>query len=232
MKPIIVIPTYNERDNITRLIPALFALNIPDLAVIVVDDNSPDQTADSVENFREQFPVYVIRRTRKLGLGTAYVAGFKKALALGADVIIEMDADWSHDPTDVPRLLATTNKADIAIGSRRTAGGQVVGWGPQRHLCSWLAMTVARLTLGLKTKDVTAGFRAYRRTALETILQTPITSNSYAFQEEILFRAEKLGCIITEVPVTFTDRKVGKSKLGWADIIEFFRVMWRLRIDK
>lgn len=232
MKPVIVIPTYNERENLTRLIPALFNLNIPNLAVIIVDDNSPDETANIAQNFQEQYQVHVIKRQRKLGLGTAYMDGFKKALALKADVIFEMDADFSHDPVDLPRLLAALTTADVAIGSRRVPGGKIISWGPYRHLTSWVAMTLSRLILKLKTKDVTAGFRAYRRQVLETVLQQPILSNGYAFQEEILFRIEKNGFLITEVPVIFTDRTVGKSKLSRADIWEFFKVMNRLRKEK
>lgn len=233
MKPIIVIPTFNERENITRLIPALFALQIPNLEVVVVDDNSPDETADMAQKFREQYPVYVIKRQRKLGIGTAYVDGFKKSLALGADIIFEMDADFSHDPTDVPRLIETISKgADLAIGSRRITGGKFVGWGAYRYVTSWTAMTLARIILGLKTKDVTAGFRAFRRQALEKVLERNIGSNGYAFQEEILYRTEKNGFTVVEIPVTFVNRVSGKSKLSGKDIWEFFKVMWRLRRGK
>lgn len=231
MKTIIVIPTYNERENIMRLIPALFDLKIQELEVIIVDDNSPDETADVAEKFREKFPMYIIKRQRKLGLGTAYVDGFKKALALGADIIFEMDADFSHDPADVPRLIAALDTNDLAIGSRRAPGGKVVGWGFYRHVTSYVAMTLSRVILNLKTKDVTAGFRAYRRKVLEVILQKEISSNGYAFQEEILYRVERAGFLITEVPVTFTDRKIGKSKLSSGDIWEFFKVMKRLRSE-
>ncbi len=232
MKTVIIIPTYNERANITRLIPALFDLKIPELELIIVDDHSPDETAAVVEKFREQFPIYLIKRPRKLGIGTAYVAGFKKALSVDAAIIFEMDANFSHDPADVPRLIAALATNDLAIGSRRVPGGKVVGWGFYRHLTSWTAMTLSRLILGLKTKDVTAGFRAYRRQVLEIVLQKEITSNGYAFQEEILFRVEKNKFSIIEIPVIFTDRTSGKSKLSSKDIWEFFRVMWRLRRGK
>lgn len=232
MKTIIVIPTYNERENITRLIPALFDLKIPELEVIVVDDNSPDETADIAKGFKDTFPVYVISRQRKLGLGTAYLDGFKKALAIGGNIIFEMDADFSHDPADVPKLIAALDTADVAIGSRRVAGGKIIGWGIKRHVTSFMAMILARLLLRFRTKDVTSGFRAYRRQVLETVLERDISSNGYAFQEEILYRIEKKGFIITEVPVSFTDRTVGKSKLSAGDIWEFFKVMWRLRREK
>lgn len=232
MKTVIIIPTYNERANITRLIPALFDLKIPELELIIVDDHSPDETAAVVEKFREQFPIYLIKRPRKLGIGTAYVAGFKKALSVDAAIIFEMDADFSHDPADVPRLITALETADVAIGSRRVPGGKVIGWGLRRHLTSFVAMFVARLVLSLKTKDVTAGFRAYRRQVLETILNTEITSNGYAFQEEILYRVEKNKFTISEIPVIFTDRTSGKSKLSSHDIWEFFQVMWRLRRER
>ncbi|OGH64888.1 MAG: hypothetical protein A2821_00220 [Candidatus Magasanikbacteria bacterium RIFCSPHIGHO2_01_FULL_41_23] len=232
MKPIIVIPTYNERANIIKLIPTLFALKIPELQVIIVDDNSPDETAHEVEILQDKFPVHLIKRLRKLGLGTAYLTGFKKALALNADIIFEMDADFSHDPADVPRLIDALVKlegAELAIGSRRVDGGKIIGWNIRRHCTSFIAMTIARIMLGLKTKDVTSGFRAYRRPVLEAILKQSITSNGYAFQEEMLFHAEKMNWKIIEIPVTFIDRKIGQSKLSTADILEFFRVMWRLR---
>jgi dolichol-phosphate mannosyltransferase len=229
MKPIIVIPTYNERTNIQRLIPALFALHIPNLEVIVVDDNSPDETAQEVEKMREQFPIYCIRRLRKLGLGTAYIAGFKKALALGADILFEMDADFSHDPADIPHLISAIHSADMSIGSRRVAGGKIIGWGWRRHATSACAMWISRMLLNLKTHDVTAGFRCFRRHVLEAIELDTIKSNGYAFQEELLFRVEKKGFRVVEVPVTFTDRTVGNSKLSIIDIWEFFRVMVRLK---
>lgn len=233
MKPIIVIPTYNERENITRLIPAIFGLQIPNLEIVVVDDNSPDDTAQAVHSLRAQFPVYIIKRPRKLGIGTAYVDGFKKALALGADIIFEMDADFSHDPVDVARLIDQVQQgADLAIGSRRITGGKFVGWGMYRYITSWTAMTLARIILGLKTKDVTAGFRAFRRATLEKVLERDIGSNGYAFQEEILYRTEKNGFKVVEIPVTFVNRTSGKSKLSSKDIWEFFKVMWRLRRGK
>lgn len=229
MKTIIVIPTYNERENITKLIPALFNQGIPELEVVVVDDNSPDKTAEVVESYREQYSVHIIKRLRKLGLGSAYVMGFKKALALGGEFIFEMDADFSHDPADVARLIKAMDSADMSIGSRRVTQGGILGWSWRRHITSWTAMMFSRCVLKLKTRDVTAGFRCYRRRVLETIRLDEIKSNGYAFQEEMLFRVERLNFRVVEVPVTFIDRKVGKSKLSSKDIVEFFQVMWRLR---
>ncbi len=229
MKPIIVIPTYNERGNITKLIPALFSQGISGLEIIVVDDNSPDGTAHEVEILRAKYPVHIIKRLRKLGLGSAYITGFKKALALGADYIFEMDADFSHDPNDVQRFLSALDQADLVIGSRRIPGSKIIGWNIWRHCTSWAAMGFSRIFLKLKTHDVTAGFRAYRRQVLETIDLDTIKSNGYAFQEETLFRVERLNLRVAEIPVTFFDRKIGKSKLSGKDIMEFFKVMLRLR---
>lgn len=230
MRQIIVIPTYNERKNITALIQALFKIKIPHLEIIVVDDNSPDGTANAVEELKKIYPIHLIRRNRKLGLGSAYIAGFKKALALGADYIFEMDADFSHDPSDVPRLLsAAQSGADLVIGSRRMPGGKITGWNWRRHLTSYGATILARALLKLKTKDVTAGFRCYCRRVLETINLDTITSSGYAFQEEMLYRTEQAGFRVVEVPVTFTDRRQGKSKLSNKDVMEFFLTMWRLK---
>lgn len=229
MKIAIVIPTYNEAENIGRLIEAIFNLGIPECAMIVVDDASPDGTGQIVEQYRSTYPVYHIARNKKMGLGSAYIMGFKKALAIGADVIIEMDADFSHDPVDIPRLAAALHDADVTVGSRRVQGGKIAGWGARRRFTSWGATHFARLLLGLSTRDVTAGFRAYRRTVLASMNLDAITSNGYAFQEETLYHIERGGYRIVEIPVVFTDRKKGKSKLGGKEILEFFTSMLRLR---
>lgn len=230
MKSIIVIPTYNEKETLAPLVGALFTLGVTGLEVIVVDDSSPDGTDDEVEKLRKTHPIYLIRRQRKLGLGSAYISGFKKALALGADYIFEMDADFSHDPNDVPRLLqAAEQGADLVIGSRRVIGGKIKGWNWRRHLTSYAATILARWLLKLKTRDVTAGFRCFRRRVLEHINLDAITSNGYAFQEELLYRTEQAGFRVAEIPVTFTDRRQGKSKLSNKDVWEFFLTMWRLK---
>jgi len=228
MKPIIVIPTYNEKDNITKLINQILALEIPNLDIIVVDDNSPDGTADIVA----QLPVRLIKRPSKLGLGSAYIMGFKQALNLGANYILEMDADFSHDPNDIPRLLSAAQTADLVIGSRKINGGQIIGWGPIRKFMSHGAMWLSRRLLNLKAKDVTAGFRCYRRQVLETITLDKITSNGYAWQEEMLYRTQQANFSITEIPVIFNDRQAGKSKLGKKDILEFFLTIFKLKFGK
>lgn len=230
LKIAIIIPTYNEKENIRPLVERIFAQRISNLTVIFVDDNSPDGTADEISHFSGQYSIEIIKRPGKLGIGSAYIAGFKKALAEQYNLIMEMDADMSHAPEDVPEIIAAAlSGADLVIGSRKIAGGKIVGWNCRRHLMSNGAMLVARLFLGLKTKDVTAGFRCYKREVLEKIDLDKIKSNGYAFQEEMLFLTEKFGYKVVEVPVTFTDREYGKSKLSGKDILEFFKVMIKLR---
>ncbi|MBI5222727.1 MAG: polyprenol monophosphomannose synthase [Candidatus Magasanikbacteria bacterium] len=237
MKPVIVIPTYNEAENIEKLIKKIFSLNIPGLEVIIVDDNSPDNTAVIVKNIPaspagRQYQIsniHLITRPAKLGLGSAYIAGFKKALDIGADYIFEMDADFSHDPDDIPQLLQAAQHADLVIGSRKIPGGKIIGWGWGRKLMSDGAMWFSRLLLGLKTEDVTSGFRCFRRQVLESIPLDEVKSNGYAFQEEMLFRAQKAGFKIAEVPVTFIDRRAGHSKLSKKDVVEFFLIILKLR---
>lgn len=237
MKTIVVIPTYNERDNIVNLINDIFAQSIESLQVIVVDDNSPDKTAELVAAAQTIYPnLYLIKRYNKLGLGSAYIAGFKKALALGADLVVEMDADYSHDPKDLPRLIeACVGGFHLAIGSRKIKDGKIVGWNWKRKLMSHGAMVISRTLLRLRAKDVTSGFRCYRREVLEKINLDTIKSSGYAFQEEMLFRTQKNKFQIKEIPVIFTDRKLGKSKLSDKDIYEFFTTLIRLctgRFDK
>ncbi len=230
MKTIIIIPTYNEKDNITKLVKAIFDLKIEELEIIVVDDNSPDGTAKIVEKIAMGNPLlFLIKRPGKLGLGSAYLTGFKKALSLGAEFIFEMDADLSHDPADIPRMLKAIQNADLVIGSRKITGGKIIGWGWTRKLMSNGAMCFSRVLLGLKTKDVTAGFRLFRRKVLESINLENIKSNGYAFQEEMLYRVEKANFIVCEVPVTFIDRQEGKSKLSKKDIFEFFLIILKLK---
>ena len=230
MKIAIIIPTYNEKDNIQKLVKAIFDLKIPELEIIVVDDNSPDGTETIVEKLSANYPLLLIKRRAKLGLGSAYLAGFAQALKMGAEFILEMDADLSHDPLDIPRLLEAAQKADMVIGSRKIDGGKIIGWGWTRKLMSNGAMRFSRWLLELKTKDVTAGFRLFRRKVLESIGLENIKSNGYAFQEELLYRTEKAGFKVVEIPVTFIDRQEGKSKLSKKDILEFFVRIIRLRI--
>jgi dolichol-phosphate mannosyltransferase len=229
-KTVVIIPTYNEAADIEKLITKIFTLNIPGLDILVVDDNSPDGTASIVESLFDKHPLHLIKRKNKSGLGSAYITGFKKALELGADFIFEMDADFSHDPEDIPKMLEAIENNDLVVGSRKIPGGKVIGWGATRKLMSNGAMWFSRLLLGLKVRDVTAGFRCFRSNVLETVELDKIKSNGYAFQEELLYRTQKKGFRITEIPVIFIDRQEGKSKLSKRDIWEFFWIMLKLKV--
>ena len=233
MKKFIILPTYNEAENLPKLVKTIFDLQIPDLHIIVVDDNSPDGTGQIADRLAKEFPLIVIHRQGKQGLGSACITGFKKALEFGADIVCQMDADFSHDPHDLPRLLERIDKDyDFVIGSRRVTGGNIKGWSRYRNIQSILAMSFARAMLGLKTRDITAGYRCLKATMLKDIDFQTIKANGYAFQEELIYRSEKKGYSIAEVPVTFIDRKFGQSKLGIKDIIEFFMTVFRLRLKK
>ncbi len=230
MKVIVVIPTYNERDNIEELVARLVRVGVPDLGILFVDDASPDGTATAVRGLIARFPfLHIIERTGKHGLGSAYVEGFRNALKEGAEIVCEMDADLSHAPEDLPRLIAAiTEGADVAIGSRRILGGKIVGWNWRRHFASRGAVWFSRMLLQLHTKDATSGFRAYRAHVLRNINFESVHSDGYAFQEEMLMRCERAGFIIREIPTTFVDRTRGSSKLGYHEIVDFFRSIFRL----
>lgn len=228
----IVIPTYNESNTIKDLLIQIFK-EVPDIKVLIVDDNSPDGTAGEVEIIKKILPnkLFLLKRSGKLGLGSAYREGFGYCLGLGASVVGEMDADFSHQPKDLFRLVKEIeNGAGVVIGSRRVKGGKIIGWGVWRHFSSWSANMFSRVLLGLSTKDVTAGFRLYTRDALAVIPWQKIKSNGYAWQEEMIFWGEKYKLKISEVPVEFIDRRVGKSKLNYRDVIDFFITIFRLVI--
>jgi len=229
----LVIPTYNEVNNLPILLDRIFKI-ISDINVLIVDDNSPDGTGQLVDQLKIKYPrLNILHRAGKLGIGSAYQEGFCYVLDKGADIVVQMDADLSHKPEDVPRLvMAIREGVDIVIGSRRIKGGRVIGWGPHRHLMSWGAGTVGRLLLGLKTKDITAGFRVYTKKALQSVPWDKIKSNGYAWMEEVLFLCEQANLKIVEVPVVFEDRKEGKSKLGGKSILEFFATIIRLRFSR
>ena len=214
---IVIIPTYNERENIENIIRAVFALEKV-FHILIIEDGSPDGTASIVKTLQQEFPerLFMIERTGKLGLGTAYIAGFKWSLEHHYDYIFEMDADFSHNPADLPRLYkaCAEDGADVSIGSRYVTGVTVVTWPIGRVLISYLASKYVRLITGLPIHDTTAGFKCYRRRVLETIDLDGIRFKGYAFQIEMKFTAFKCGFHITEVPVIFINRELGTSKMN------------------
>jgi dolichol-phosphate mannosyltransferase len=216
MSNIVIIPTYKEKENIEVLIKAISSLPMP-FDILVIDDNSPDGTADIVKNLSKSFSnVHIIERSGKLGLGTAYITGFKWALENEYTFIYEMDADFSHDPNDLVRLRNACNDqgADMAIGSRYISGVNVVNWPLSRVLMSYFASVYVRLVTGMKIMDSTAGFICYKKEVLENIKPAHIKSKGYCFQIEMKFTAWKLGYKIVEIPIIFTDRKMGTSKMS------------------
>jgi len=221
---VVCLPTYNERDNIepvVRALGAVFAEHGLDGRVLVVDDSSPDGTGDIAVRLSAELPfVSVLRRPRKEGLGPAYVAGFRRALADGADLVVEMDCDFSHDPADVPRLVAAALEADLVLGSRYVTGGGTRNWSSARQGVSRFGSLYARMLLGVSVHDLTGGFKCFRRSALEAVLAEPITTKGYAFQIETTYRALQAGLRVVEVPIVFTDRQAGRSKMSRSIMLE------------
>jgi dolichol-phosphate mannosyltransferase len=217
-KILIVIPTYNEAGNLPTLIAELQALGVPGLAVLVVDDNSPDGTGRVADTLAERLPgvVYVRHRVQKQGLGRAYVDGFKQALDMGAAYIFQMDADFSHPPTAIPTMLAVIQGCDVVIGSRYVAGGELdERWSWWRRFLSWWANEVwSRGLLRLKVHDITAGFKCWRRETLLGVGLDRVRCNGYAFQVEMAYLTERLGYVAKEIPIHFEDRRIGKSKMS------------------
>jgi dolichol-phosphate mannosyltransferase len=215
---LVVIPTYNERDNIEPIIKRLQAA-LPKAHALVVDDGSPDGTGEIADKLAASDErVHVMHRTEKAGLGAAYVAGFHWGLEKGYAVLIEMDADGSHSPEDLPRMLEALTDADLVIGSRYVPGGKVVNWPKRRYFFSWGANFYTRMALGAKVKDITAGFRAYRREVLEKIKIDTVASRGYCFQIDLAWRTIESGFTVVEVPITFTERIAGHSKMT-SDVI-------------
>lgn len=220
---IIVIPTYNEVRNLAPLVTRLFSLPMPNLRLIIVDDESPDGTGRLADDLAAGHPgrVDVLHRRGRRGLGLAYRDGFRWALDLGADAVIQMDADLSHAPADVPRLLAALEDCDVAVGSRYVPGGSTDDqWGAGRQALSWSANVYARTLLRLKTRDATAGFKGWRRTALEAVGIDRIISDGYVIEVELAYISERLGLRIREVPIYFADRREGLSKMSARNKIE------------
>ncbi|MCU0493484.1 MAG: polyprenol monophosphomannose synthase [Chloroflexaceae bacterium] len=226
----VVIPTYNERENIDALLPRI--LEEPRFRVLVVDDGSPDGTGHLVSRLAEDEPrIGLLSRPGKMGLGTAYVAGFRRALAEGAQFIFEMDADFSHDPSYLPQLLAAAESGyDLALGSRYVPGGGTTDWGLVRKFISRGGNIYAGVILGLPVADATGGFRCYRREVLQTVDLSTVRSNGYSFQIEMVYRARQAGFRIGEVPIIFPDRRVGQSKMSRRIVMEALLNVWRLRL--
>ncbi|HEY7234277.1 MAG TPA: polyprenol monophosphomannose synthase [Gemmatimonadaceae bacterium] len=230
-RALVIVPTYNERENITRIIGAILDQD-PRLEILVVDDGSPDGTGDIVEGLMQhEARLHIIRRPRKMGLGTAYLAGFAWALEKGYDFMFEMDADFSHDPAHLPQFLRAIEDADLVLGSRyRNGKVTVVNWPINRLLLSYFANVYARVVTGLPLWDATGGFKCFRRRVLEAIDLTQVRSNGYAFQIEMSFRAWRKHFRIVEIPIVFVDRTEGQSKMSKSIVREAIWMVWRLRL--
>lgn len=230
MKGLVVIPTYNERDTIDAILDAILSQNLG-LDVLIVDDNSPDGTAKQVKTRAEHDPrVKLIERPGKMGLGTAYVAGFKYAIANAYDFVFEMDADFSHDPGDLPRFIEKIKDYDFVIGSRYVNGISVVNWPLRRLLLSYFASFYTRFITGIPIHDPTGGFKCFRIEVLKGINLDDIRSGGYSFQIEMNFKAWKKGFRFIEIPIIFVDRRVGISKMSKAIIREAVVMVWKLRL--
>ena len=233
MRTIVVVPTYNEANNIAPLTAALWELDLPDLAVLIVDDNSPDGTAAIAEDLARANPgrLYVLRRPGKQGLGTAYKAGFQRAIELGAEAVVQMDADFSHSPAYLPEMVSLLDEYDVVVGSRYVEGGRLdERWGFGRFLLSWWANAVyTRFILGTQQRDTTSGFRAWRTETLLGMGLHRIKSNGYDFQVELTYLTEKLGYRAREIPIYFEDRRIGQSKMSNAVKLESALRVWEIR---
>lgn len=231
MKTIVVIPTYDEKDNVAPMAKAVLSQPLPagdSLELLFVDDGSPDGTGERIEELRQtEARIHCLHRTRKEGLGRAYVAGFTRALELGADRVIQMDCDFSHNPSDLPRLLA--EDAEVVIGSRYVAGGATPGWPFKRRLISRCGGIFIRTVTGMPLRDPTGGYKCWRRSALEKINFATVASAGYSFQLEMNHRAWKAGCSIREIPIVFSDRVAGYSKITAGIAVESIKIALKLR---
>lgn len=230
---LVIIPTYNEKENIQNLIRTVFQLT-PDFHILIVDDNSPDGTGNIIKNLKNEFTeiLFLLERPEKQGLGTAYISGFKWALEHGYEFIFEMDADFSHNPSDLVRLYkACQDGGDLSIGSRYKSGVNVVNWPMGRVLISYFASAYVRFVTGMNIRDTTAGFKCYRRIVLETIDLNKIRFKGYAFQIEMKFLTWKYGFNIVEIPIIFTDRKAGTSKMSGEIVYEAIWGVIKMKIS-
>jgi dolichol-phosphate mannosyltransferase len=232
-RALIVVPTYNERDNVAEVVERFLAA-APAAEILFVDDNSPDGTGDELDRLAAaDARVHVLHRPGKLGLGTAYLDGFRWGMDRGFDTLLEMDADFSHDPRYLPELLRLADDgADVVVGSRYVAGGGTENWGLGRKLISRGGSLYARTILGVRVRDLTSGFICWRRSALEAIDLGAVRSNGYSFQIEMKYRAVKAGLRVVETPIVFVDRRVGQSKMSRAIFVEALGMVWRLRLGR
>ena len=225
MRAVVCLPTYNEIENLEPMVRRLLGVLPENGRVLVIDDGSPDGTGELADRLASELPaVSVLHRPRKEGLGRAYIAGFQHALADGAELVLEMDCDFSHDPADVPRLIAATERADVAIGSRYVAGGGTENWGLLRRLISQGGSLYTRMFL-MPVHDPTSGFKCFRRAVLESIDLDAIHSKGYAFQIENVYRAQRAGFHVVEVPITFAERTIGHSKMSRKIVLE---AIWKV----
>ena len=222
----VCLPTYNERENVELMLAALLERLGADDRILVIDDSSPDGTGELADAIAAREPrVSVLHRPRKDGLGPAYLAGFRQALADGAELVLEIDCDFSHDPDDVPRLIAGTAEADVVLGSRYVRGGRIENWRLLRRIVSRAGSLYAQVLLAAPVRDLTGGFKCYRRAVLETIDLDAVSSRGYAFQIETTYRALRRGFRVLEIPITFVDRREGRSKMSRAIVLE---AIWRV----
>ena len=230
MKAIVVIPTYNESKNIVRIIDKIFSVH-DEIDVLVVDDNSPDGTGKLVrDKMQESNRIHIIEREGKMGLGTAYLAGFKYSLEKGYDYIMEMDADFSHNPEEIPNFLKFIQEYDVVLGSRYIKGVNVVNWPLKRLLLSYFANLYTRVITGMDVKDATGGFKCFRATALSKINFDEVKSNGYSFQIEMTYRLWKKGAKVKEIPIIFVDRLEGESKMSKKIVYEAIFMVWKLKL--
>ena len=229
-KTLVIIPTYNEADNIDELLSKVFA-HSPDIDVLFVDDNSRDATVDHINTFEKTRPgqIHLLQRPGKMGLGTAYIAGFKWALSRPYANIIEMDADLSHDPAELPRMVSLLKTSAVAIGSRYVDGGGTINWGLVRKMISRFGSYYGRTILGLKVRDLTGGFNGWRASVLRAIEPDSVRSEGYSFQIELKYRAHMAGFNIVEFPIIFADRKAGQSKMSSRIVVEAIFRVWQIR---
>jgi len=226
-RAVLCLPTYNERENLESMIRELGAvLDTSQDGVLIIDDDSPDGTGEIADRLAAELPwVSVLHRERKEGIGPAYIAGFRRALAAGAELVLEMDCDFSHSPADVPRLIAAAVDADLVLGSRYAPGGGTENWGLVRRFVSRGGCLYAQILLGMRVRDLTGGFKCFRRAALEAIDLDALSAHGYAFQIETTYRVRRAGLRVTEVPITFVERRAGASKMTGSIVAE---AIWKV----